>query len=96
MPGNVCESGDQQYKVQGQRRRTAGAVLRGLLAFALVLGAAFLVVVFLLAAAFFAGAVLFVLLAFVAFSVFGFSDFSAGLLVPGFLSLTGPDLPMRG
>ena len=76
---------------------TAGAVFRGLLALALVLGAAFLAVVFLVAAAFFAGAVLLAVFGFAAvffFSVFGLSDFSAGLAVPGFFSLTGPDLPV--
>lgn len=71
--------------------------MRGLLAFALVLVAAFLVVVgaFLVTATFFAGAALVVLLALVTFfsTVLAFSDFSvAG---PGFLSLTGPDLPAR-
>ena len=78
-----------------RRKPTVGAVLRGLLAFALVLVAVFLVVVgaFLVAAAFFAGAVLVVLLGLVTFFsvVLAFSDFS--VTGPGFLSLTGPDLP---
>ena len=66
-----------------RRKPTVGAVLRGLLAFALVL----------VAAAFFAGAVLVVLLGLVTFFsvVLAFSDFS--VTGPGFLSLTGPDLP---
>ena len=71
--------------------------MRGLLAFALVLVVIFLVAVdgFLVTAAFFAGAALVVLLALVTFFSVGlaFSDFSvAG---PGFLSLTGPDLPAK-
>ena len=84
-------------QLQSEETLTAGAVFRGLLALALVLGAAFLAVVFFVAAAFFAGAVLLVLFAFVAvffFSTFGLSAFSAGLAVPGFFSLTGPDLPV--
>ena len=72
--------------------------MRGLLAFALVLVVVFLVVAgaFLVTAAFFAGAALVVLLlALVTFFsvVLAFSDFSvAG---PGFLSFTGPDLPVK-
>ena len=68
-----------------------------MLAFALVLVVVFLVAAgaFLVTAAFFAGAALVVLFAFVTFFsvVLTFSDFSvAG---PGFLSLTGPDLPAK-
>jgi hypothetical protein len=76
---------------------TAGAVLRGLLAFALVLVVVFLVMgaFLVVAAAFFAGADLVVLLALVTFFsvVLAFSDFSVA--APGFLSLTGPDLPVK-